>query len=130
MYLQRLRAHTTAGFSFIEIVMYMLIVGILIGGATFMYQRWFGRARVETTKTNLRLLKTNIDIYHTEQNKYPSSLNDLVKEKLIAKVPQDGWKQDFRYKVTPGAKEPYELYSFGASGPQGTKEDRISAWDI
>ncbi len=130
MYMPKLRQNAAAGFSFLELIMYILIVGILAGSGALIYQRWVGRARITTTHTNLKLLKSNIDIYYTEKNKYPNSLNDLAKEKLIRKIPKDGWKKDFRYKVTPSAKEPYELYSFGKSGPQGTKEERISVWDI
>lgn len=124
------RNSVTSGFSFIELVMYILIIGILAGGATIGYLTWVNKAKVSTTETNLRVIKNSLDIYHTQESKYPDKLNELVKSKLIQKVPQDGWKQDFRYKVTPGAKQPYELYSFGPNGPQGTKEERINIWDL
>ena len=131
MYVPRLRNHTTAGFSMVELALYILIVGILAAAVLYFFQGIQQRASFSTTKTNLRMLKINIDMYYTDESKYPASLNVLVKAGFMKKgALRDGWGNDFRYKVTTGAKKPYELYSFGPSGPQGTKEERINAWDL
>ena len=43
-------------------------------------------------------------------------------------LPEDPWGNEFQYKVTPGGEHPYELYSFGANGPDAPSEEYIDAW--
>ena len=42
--------------------------------------------------------------------------------------PKDGFGNKFHYAVTPGAENPYELYSYGPKGKGAPKKEWIDAW--
>lgn len=128
-----------SGFSLMELMIYIAIVGLLVAVGVPAYVGYQQRARHSTTEQNLRLLKSSINLYQMEQNKYPARLEDLAERpkgdegkkwhQYIERVPQDGWGSEFYYKVTPGGKHPYELYSYGGSSDDDI-EKRIDVWKI
>ncbi|MEX0940273.1 MAG: type II secretion system major pseudopilin GspG [Candidatus Babeliales bacterium] len=127
------------GFTFMELVVAVLILGILASVAGFAYLQFVGTAKESATKASLKSVKSAIDLYHIQHNKYPTRLRDLVErpkgeikgwKPAFEKMPKDGWGNEFYYKVTPGKKHPYELYSYGSEGPEGSAEERISVWDL
>lgn len=129
--------HIRRGFTFIELMVVIVILGLLAGIGVPAYMYWANKAKVSTTKSNLKLLQNTIDLYHLERGKYPAKLSDLTGDAknpgLLRKIPVDSFQggKEFYYKVLPaGSKHPYELYSYGPNGPEGGEpEERISAWD-
>jgi general secretion pathway protein G len=129
------------GFTFMELAVAVAILGILATIGGFGYMRYAEMARENKTKTNLRTIKSAIDLFKIQYGKLPVHLKDLVerpkyeikgwKPSFEEKLPTDGWSYDFVYKPTPGSKHPYELYSYGGSaGPEEAAENRISVWDL
>ncbi len=131
-----------SGFTLMELVIGLIILGLLAAIGIPVYQGFVERARRSSTDENIRLMKSQIQLYQLDTNSYPSKLKDLEKrptdEKLKTKwrgpyldpVPEeDGWGNPFVYKVTPGQKNPYELYSPGANGPGSPKEERIGIYN-
>lgn len=124
--------HTQDGFTFIEIVVVLLILGLLAGiGAPLAY-RWLAKGQVNTTITNLKQVKSQVDFFQMEQGKYPTKLEELTHppkgKPYFDDVPQDGWGNDFIYKVTQGKKHPYELYSEG--DPSDSEAERLDVWTL
>ncbi len=125
-----------SGFTLIEMMIVLVILGLLAGIGIPAYMNYAKRAKLETTKANLKVLRDATDNYYLQIGKYPESLQDLVKKpsdpeaasnwlgSFLRKkeVPKDAWKRPFVYQLTPGAEEPYELYSKGEDG-----KSRISA---
>lgn len=133
------------GFSLMEIMIAIAIMGLLAGVGIPMYMSYMKKAAVTKTDGNLALLKNEINRYHADMGKYPRSLDDLVDKPdpdspgakrwqgpyLDVKgggLPEDGWGNEYVYGLTQGAAHPYELYSYGPEGEDGSEEDRISAW--
>jgi general secretion pathway protein G len=131
--------HHQGGFTLIEMVIAIMILGLIGAVGITAYLGRAEEAQKETTKTNLRSLKQNIDLFYLQLNAYPTKLEDLAQRPAgdlgkkwtrayIDKVPRDAWDQEFRYKLTPGGKRPYELYSFGGNNEE--PEKRINVWDL
>lgn len=131
------------GFSFIEIIVVVLIMGLLLATVGPAAYSWLAKGKVSTTKTSLNALSQAIDAFHAELGSYPKALEDLIKKPSgplgknwtnpylqKTSVPQDGWNHPFNYKVTPGAEHPYELYSDGPHGDAGPEEEHISVWEL
>jgi general secretion pathway protein G len=117
------------GFTIIEIMIVVMIIGIIAAGA-FAGMRYLQRVKESTTRTKLAAVDTMLEQYNTTIGEYPTELQELVdgpsKPQLqkrwgesIGTVDElrDAWGQDFVYSLQPkGSRPPYELYSIGSKG--------------
>ncbi len=115
------------GFTLIELMIAIVIIGLLTGGAIYFAMNALETAKRSSTKTTLQNLQVTLLNYKSEKGEYPKTLQDLVKAGFLKKpLPIDGWDKPFVYRVTPDGKNPYELYSYGPKGKGGGKESRIA----
>lgn len=126
---QRKKRILKEGFSLIEIMIVILIIGVLAAGA-FVGFRLLKQARESATNTTLANLDAAIEMYNTRLGEYPTDLHELVEgpqkpnlqrkwgEPLAdEKSLKDAWGHDIVYQLNPkGAIPPYELYSIGSTG--------------
>ena len=77
------------GFTLIEILIVITIIGILITLAQPSFHRAVTSAREATLKENLFVLRDVIDQFFADNGKYPASLNDLVEKAYIRRIPID-----------------------------------------
>ncbi len=85
-----LRARLSApGFTLIEILIVITIIGILITLAQPSFNRAVTAAKEATLKENLFILRDVIDQFYADNTKYPASLTDLVEKGYIRQVPKD-----------------------------------------
>lgn len=122
--LLHLKKTTKQGFTLIEIMIAMLVIGILAAGSFGLYNYWQGRANTMATQQKLQTLKSGIDQFRAAAGSLPKDLSDLVERPQGVKrwsgpyVPEEGnpledaWGEDFVYEVK--GKNNYELYSEGS----------------
>ena len=123
-----------AGFTLLELLLVMVIIGILAGMVTFSVAGRGRQAREIRAKADLAVYQKAVEAYALEHNdKYPKSLAVLAqpgpnKIVYIDKIVNDAWGNPyvFRYPGKKGHK--YDLYTRGADGQDGTEDD-ISFWD-
>jgi general secretion pathway protein G len=77
------------GFTFVELMVVITIIVILISMAIPIYNRSIIRAKESVLKNNLFTLRTVIDQYSYDKGKAPQSLQDLVTEGYLTKLPVD-----------------------------------------
>jgi general secretion pathway protein G len=77
------------GFTLIEILIVITIIGILITLAQPSYHRAVTSAREASLKENLFILRDVIDQFFADNGKYPSSLSDLAEKGYIRRIPKD-----------------------------------------
>ena len=77
------------GYTLIEIMIVMAIIGILVSIAVPIYQKSLIRAKESVLKNNLFTLRTVIDEYTYDKQKAPQQLTDLVNEGYLRTVPMD-----------------------------------------
>jgi len=80
---------STDGFTLIELIIVFTLIGILVGLALPQYQTGTRRARESVLKENLYVMRTLINQYYTDKMKYPASLQTLVDEGYLRKIPID-----------------------------------------
>jgi general secretion pathway protein G len=131
-----------SGFSLIELMVVMVIIGLL---AALVAPRLFpklGKGKQAAAKAQIELLSQALDQYRLDTGSLPSSqegLNALMinpgKEKwdgpyLKKNVPADPWGNPYQYQ-SPGTHGEYDLFSFGRDNkPGGEGEDQdINNWE-
>jgi len=137
------------GFTLIEIMVVVVILGILAG---LIVPRIMGRpeeARRTKAALTLRSLDSALKLYKLDNGVYPSTeqgLEALVNKPETGtvptdwreggyldsiKVPKDPWKHDYVY-VMPGEYGDYDLSSYGRDGEKGGEGDNedINLWEL
>jgi len=147
--MERPRRRQVAGFTLIEIMAVVLIIGLLgtIVGAVVFSQ--VDTARVNTARTQIKQLESALEFYRLDNARYPTTeqgLRALVQKPSSdpvprsyrpegylqgGQVPLDPWGEEFQYR-SPGEHNSYsfDLWSLGAdSQPGGSDNDAdIGNW--
>jgi type II secretion system protein G len=128
------------GMSLIEISLVVAIIGVFLFMAVRLGTSMMTGAKVDSTKTTLRIVKMAIDKYAMETNgAYPQMLEDLIRKPASggaalrwqgpyvtdAQMLKDGWGRDLVYMSTGDKKQPYRLYSYGRGGEGAPEEEYI-----
>ena len=83
------RTMPARGFTLIELMIVIAIILILASIAVGRYQRSYEKAKEATLHQDLFVLRKAIQDYTTDKEAAPNSLDDLVTEHYISKVPSD-----------------------------------------
>lgn len=83
------RRRRAAGFTLIELMIVVTIVGILATISQPMFRSAVVQAREAALRENLYVLRDAIDKYYADNDKYPENLMDLVDRRYIRKMPKD-----------------------------------------
>jgi general secretion pathway protein G len=118
------------GFSLIELLVVMLIIGLL---ASLVGPKIFGqvdKARQKDAQAQIELLGQALDLYRLENHRYPTTSEGLeaIESYLKKKVPKDPFSNAYVYR-SPGEHGEYDLLSFGADnaeGGEGYNQDIVS----
>ncbi len=83
------RSRLRGGFTIIELMIVLTIIGILVGIAIPTYQKSLIRANETVLRSNLFTLRTMIDEYTYDKQKGPQTLQELVDQGYLREVPMD-----------------------------------------
>jgi general secretion pathway protein G len=78
-----------AGFTLMELMIVMLIIGVLAAVAIPSFISSIKNAKEAALKEDLHVLRDAIDSYTMDKNKAPQSLDDLVQNGYLKEIPQD-----------------------------------------
>ena len=79
----------TRGFTLIELMVVMTVIALLISIAVPRYFNSVESAKEATLKQSLSVMRVAIDKFYGDNDRYPSSINELVTKKYILAVPVD-----------------------------------------
>lgn len=117
------------GFSLVEIMIVIVIIGLLAGVVTVNVRSYLIKAKQNVAKQDIANIVHALDSFWAEYNRYPTNeegLTSLVQptdknpEPLLAgrTVPTDPWGRTYVY-YSPGSNGPYEVLTLGADGREG-----------
>ena len=86
---KRLFGGTARGFTLLELMIVVAIIGILATLAEPSYRFATIKAREAALKKDLYILRDVIDQYHADQGRYPNALSDLVEKGYLRAIPVD-----------------------------------------
>ena len=87
--LRKKRRQRQKGFTLIELMVVVAIIGILVSMSVPTYRHIIVKAKEAVLKQNLYSLRDAIDQYYADKQKYPDSLDDLVSAGYFRKLPVD-----------------------------------------
>lgn len=123
------RRRAAAAFTLLEMMLVVAIIGILMSVAVINLVGRSEETRKKATAASMRTVVTSLKGYKADKGVYPTSLQALVSEKYVEKVPKDAWKQEFVF-ASPGAGgKDFSLLSPGPDQQQGTEDD-IDWWTV
>jgi general secretion pathway protein G len=95
------------GFTLIELLIVLTLITILSTIGMAQYQRSVTYAREATLKEDLFRMRDAIDQYYADKNQYPSTLDALVSEGYMRKVPEDPFtKSNSTWQTVPAEPDP------------------------
>jgi len=135
----------TQGFSLIEIIVVITIIGLIVGWAA---TRIFGQgdlAQARIAKSKITALGGALDLYKLDIGRYPNSSDGL---KALVTPPsgvtnwngpyvknadelKDPWKNELIYRSPGSDNRPYEIVSLGSDGQEGGEGPArdIKSWE-
>ncbi|MCQ4300578.1 type II secretion system major pseudopilin GspG [Pseudomonas songnenensis] len=143
----KLQRRTQGGFTLIEIMVVVVILGILAALVVPQVMSRPDQAKVTVAKGDIKAIAAALDMYKLDNFAYPSTqqgLDALVKKPsgtpqpknwnrdgYLKRLPKDPWGNDYQY-LSPGTQGQFDLYSFGADGKPGGSELNadIGNWDL
>lgn len=105
------------GFTLVEILIVMTIIGILLSIVIPQYKNSVIKAKEAVLKENLYQLRDSISKYYKDKNKYPVSLEDLVIAKYLRSVPVDPFSNVPNWELI--RNEPVDFEDFDLDDAEG-----------
>jgi general secretion pathway protein G len=124
--------HGERGFTLVEILVVITIIGLIMGLVGPRVLSYLGESKAKAAKIQIESFGSALDLYFLDQGRYPTTsegLTALVQRSGNSRtwngpylkgsiVPADPWGQPYLYR-SPGEHGPYDVVSYGSDGQEG-----------
>ncbi len=135
--LYAIRYTLTKGFTMVELMAMLIIIGLLATLVVTKVASQIDRARVTTTKANLKILHSAVNQFKMDTGRFPSEdvgLMELIEQPSdvanyqpggyleTTEIATDAWGQEFIYERFPESGKSFVIKSLGADGEEGGED--------
>lgn len=127
--------HRASGFTLLELLVVMLIIGLLAGYVAPRFFSQVGKSEKKIARAQIGAFEKALDQYRLDTGHYPSTeqglaaLNERPANEpkwagpyLQKAVPMDPWGRPYQYRQ-PGGHGDYDIVSYGKDGQPGGSDD-------
>ncbi len=141
----RVSSRRVTGFTLIELMVVIVILGLLAGLVGPRVMNALSKANTETAKQQVQRLSATLDMFRLDVGRYPTTqegLSALVQKPGSANrwngpyldkgnVPKDPWGRDYKYRSPGEGGRSFDLFSLGADdAPGGDGENTdVNSWE-
>lgn len=145
--MQRARVNRQTGFTLIEVMVVIVILGLLAAMVVPRIMERPGEARRTKAAVDIRAISQALELYRLDNHRYPSTEQGLIalvekpdsepvpsrwkKGGYLGKLPKDPWGRDYIY-LQPGLEGDFDIISMGADGEQGGEDEDadVESWRL
>ena len=129
--------HADGGFTMVELMAMLIIIGLLATLIVTKVASQIDKARVITTKANLKILHSAVNQFKMDTGRFPTEdegLMALVEQPSdvenyepggyleTTEIPKDAWGEEFIYECFPESGKAFVIKSYGADREEGGED--------
>jgi general secretion pathway protein G len=113
------------GFTMIELVVVMAVIGLLLSIAVPRYMAALDRGKAQVQQQNLALMREAIDKFYGDNGRYPDALDDLVTKRYLRAIPIDPISEaiDWVTIAPTDSKQGGRVYDVQSARPASQQRD-------
>ena len=137
------RAAHLRGFTLIEIMVVVVIIGLLVGIVAPNIIGQLGRAEIQRARSDIDRISTSLDLFRLDHFRYPTAdegleillggeeIDGRPVMKYLDSEPIDPWQRPYLYRNPSQYGDDYDLYTLGADGQEGGEGENadIGTWN-
>jgi len=116
------------GFTLLELIIIIVIIGILAAIATPAFKSAITSTKEAALRSDLYIMRDGIDQYKADKKAYPKELEDLVTSKYLRFIPVDPMTQKSDWKTESSSATEQDVYDVHSNsdktGSNGVKYDQ------
>lgn len=114
------RSESRRGFSLVEIMIVVVIIGLMAGLVTYAATGYLERAKKQRARSDIATYSGAVDSYYLVKGAYPATSEGLavLVPEFIKALRNDPWGNPYQY-LQPGRGGAYDIISYGADGREG-----------